>query len=950
MSSDLIDQMRNFVNYVYSLSGYEKGEAQVFCDRLFRAFGHNGYKEAGAQLEFQVRRRRGRGTKFADLLWRPRVLIEMKSRGEDLAKHYHQAFEYWIEIVPDRPRYVVLCNFDEFWIYDFNTQLDSPVDKLNVSELPERYIALNFLFPSNPKPLFGNDKVKVTREAADRVAQVFNALTSRGESREESQRFILQCVVAMFSEDFDLLPRGFFSTILNDCIEAGESTYDLLGGLFKQMADPTPARGGRFKGVKYFNGGLFKHVEPMELTHDECKLLFEASSQNWSSVAPPIFGTLLQNSMDKNQRHALGAHFTNEADIQKVVLPSIVIPWKERIDAASTFKELDSLSREILNYRVLDPACGSGNFLYVAYRELVNLEMEILRKIHENFGARSRKIAGSQSLVSTKQFYGIDKDPFAVELAKVTLMLGKRTVLSETQNSQFAKQQDLPFNFEEPLPLDNLDDSIIADDALFCTWPRANVIVGNPPYQSKNKIVKDLGRQYVDSVRSKFPEVSGRADYCVYWFRRAHQELPEGGRAGLVGTNTIRQNYSREGGLDYILNNGGDITQAVSTQNWSGDAAVHVSIVNWIKGSDKCIRKLFKQTGVDPDGPWEIFELEHINSALSPGADVTKAHSLRVNSDSGACFQGQTHGHAGFILSPAQKTTLASDPRAENVIHPYMTGEELLKHNGPQRWVIDLSPCEDLIAAMNHSSAFMQVKELVMPDILKKAKKERADLGGKTGPRQNHAKRWWRFWRPRSELIAEISKLQRYIVCPRVTKRPVFAFVSANVRPNDALQIFPLDDDYSFGILQSICHWEWFTERCSTLSDTFRYTSNTVFDSFPWPQTPSEDQIAQIANAARELRQERTHVLRHQGLSLRDLYRSMELPGENRLKRLHERLDSEVRSAYGMSRRDNTVKYLFELNQMLYDQEQTGKNVTGPGLPRSVTTPQEFVTGDCFPL
>jgi hypothetical protein len=184
----------------------------------------------------------------------------MKSRGEQLQKHVRQAFNYWIDLVPDRPAFVVLCNFDEFWIYDFNVQLDSSVDQVSLQELPDRYTAFGFLFPHEQKPLFGNDKVSVTREAADKVASVFNSLIERGEARDQAQRFILQCVVAMFSEDFDLLPKDFFSYILTDCVE-GASTYDLNGGLFRQMAQQEPARGGRYKDVKYFNGGLLNTVD-----------------------------------------------------------------------------------------------------------------------------------------------------------------------------------------------------------------------------------------------------------------------------------------------------------------------------------------------------------------------------------------------------------------------------------------------------------------------------------------------------------------------------------------------------------------------------------------------------------------------------------------------------------------------------------------------------------------
>ena len=329
----------------------------------------------------------------------------MKSRREKLQKHYQQAFDYWLNAVPDRPRYVVLCNFDEFWIYDFNVQLHEPMDRVSLVELTERYEAFNFLLPEEKPPLFNNDRVAVTRAAADKVAQVFNSLVKRGEGRESAQRFILQSVVGMFSEDFDLLPKGLFSELLRDCAQ-GHSSYDLLGGLFRQMDLRHPARGGRFRNVSYFNGGLFAKVEPIELTPNEVNLLVEAATENWAHVAPPIFGTLFQSSMDKGKRHAFGAHFTNEADIQKVVRPTIVRPWRERIAQATTLKELRDLATSLLSFRVLDPACGSGNFLYIAYRELLNLEMEILSKIHENFGERAQR---ASELIRTRSLSNSQK-------------------------------------------------------------------------------------------------------------------------------------------------------------------------------------------------------------------------------------------------------------------------------------------------------------------------------------------------------------------------------------------------------------------------------------------------------------------------------------------------------------------------------------------------------------
>jgi hypothetical protein len=263
--SELTDRLKEFVTYWESLSGDEKGEAQVFCDRLFRAFGHGGYKEAGATLEHRVRKNGGgSGTSFADLVWKPRVLIEMKRRGEKLQLHFRQAFDYWVHLVPNRPRYVVLCNFDELWIYDFDKQIDQPVDVVSVRDLPKRFVALNFLFPDNPEPRFGNDREGVTRQAAGHVGDVFRRLVTRGEDRSRAQRFVLQCVVAMFAEDVDLMPRGTVAALCSDARKGG-STFDLFGGLFRQMNSPELARGGRYKDIPYFNGGLFSLVDPIRI-------------------------------------------------------------------------------------------------------------------------------------------------------------------------------------------------------------------------------------------------------------------------------------------------------------------------------------------------------------------------------------------------------------------------------------------------------------------------------------------------------------------------------------------------------------------------------------------------------------------------------------------------------------------------------------------------------------
>lgn len=969
--SEVVDRLRAFVEYAKPLTD-EKGEAQVFCERLFQAFGHAGYKEAGATLEHRITKKGGKGKKFADLVWKPHVLIEMKSAGEKLHLHYQQAFDYWIATVPNRPRYVVLCNFREFWIYDFDKQLGEPVDKVALEELPQRYPALNFLFPHNPEPKFGNDRETVSREAADKMAELFRGLVhtpGSAVSRQQAQRFVLQLVVAMFAEDIDLMPAATLQGIYDDCVVRGQSPYDLFGSLFRQMNDPNAAQGGRFKGVRYFNGGLFSKVEPIELTRAQLDLIGKpaeegsdggAATKDWSKVNPAVFGTLFQDSMDRAQRHAFGAHYTAEADIQRIVGPTIVRPWRERIDAAKTMKQLLDLRRELAAFRVLDPACGSGNFLYVAFREMVRLDLRILQRLKDEFSETEfAKQAKMVSAISPKQFFGIELDGFGVELAKVTLMLAKKLALDEARTTIGSMQGELALE-DQALPLDNLDDNIRQGDALFEDWPECEAIVGNPPYQSKNKLQGEVEAGYTHELRKRYPEVDGRADYCCYWFRRAHDQLMSGQRAGLVGTNTVRQNYSREASLDYIVANQGTITEAMSSMPWAGQAVVHVSIVNWIKGKATGPKRLFIQEGNRAGENERVETVGEIGPSLSFGHDVSAARAININK-AAKCYQGQTHGHKAFLM-PAQmaEAAMAGDASGDlaRVLRPFMIANDLVARKVPQpgRYVIDFQGM-DVLEAAGVLEPFTRLKGAVLPvrqaAAEKEAKRNKAALekNPKAKVNRHHAnflKSWWRMSYPREDMLAALDGLKRYIVCGRVTKRPIFAFVSSRVRPNDALQVFAYDDDYSFGILQSDIHWQWFIARCSTLKSDFRYTSNTVWDSFPWPQQPTLAAIKRVAAAAVKLREERSKLLVKHKKSLRELYRTTEQPGSNPLKDAHATLDAAVRAAYEMTPKADPLPFLLALNKELVASEEAQQVVRGPGLPDFVNDPSAFVTNDAI--
>ncbi|MDM8007846.1 MAG: class I SAM-dependent DNA methyltransferase [Phycisphaerae bacterium] len=992
MDANRSRQLAEFVEYARTLKGDEKGEAQVFLDRLFRAFSRRGYKEAGATLEMRLKNDRG-GTAFADLVWKPIVLIEMKKRGEDLSRHLTQAFDYWVRLVPGRPRYVVLCNFDEFRVYDFDVDINDPLDTVALEDLPTRYGPLNFFWPTNERPVFGVDRVDATRKAADKLAAVYRILKGRRSvGAEVAQRFVLQCLVCFFSEDIGLLPRHFFTTLLEECSDPPKA-FDLLDGLFRAMNQPEGARGGRYRDVPYFNGGIFAESAAVEIQPDsEGILLREASTYNWAHVSPDIFGTIFQHSMDEDVRHAFGAHYTSPTDIMKIVKPTIVDPFTAAIDEAESLKDLARLRGRLQTLRVLDPACGSGNFLYIAYREMRRLEAAILAK--ENLISK-RQIVGQTALggVAPRQFFGIDILPFAVELAKVTLSLAPKLASDELHTD------------ERTLPLDNLDANILCKDALInadgtrADWPAADIIIGNPPFLGAKRLKPERGADYVNAVRKAYPEVPGMADYCVHWFRRAHDHLkpatpddPFTGRVGLVGTQNIRNNQSRVGGLDYVVKSG-VIVEAVENQPWSGEANVHVSIANWVKTAGEkddesallipSPRRLWSR--VDPSLPLfqnqedaahpkmltagkhgktlkdksyelAVRECAAINSALSDETDLSVARILRCNAGGHYVYRGLEPGNMGFLLTPEQaERILRTDPTSREVLSPYLTGREMVTGDArPERWLIDFQRL-DILTARKYAGAFAHVQRVVLPQMeriagLRSAHQTEVAFEAKLKKAKLVARldTWWQLRRCVPDTVAMVLARERYIVCSLVTKRPIFVFVSKGIRPSNLIQSFAFDDDYSFGILQCGSHWRWFVAKCSKLKSDFRYTPESVFDTFPWPQSPTKKQIRTVAAAGCEVRRIRAEVLPRMKGGLRALYRTLELPGRNPLKDAHADLDAAVLDAYGFNPKKDLLKQLLDLNLAVAKAIDKGDPVTAPGVPPSYGDPADLITEDCI--
>lgn len=895
------ERLQKFIDYTQQyISGKERQDAQIFLDRFFQAFGHEGAKEVGAVYETAIKKGSKKGkTGFADLVWKPRVLIEMKSRQEtDLSKHYSQAFEYWTRIVPDRPRYVLLCNFDEFWIYDFNTQLDEPVDVVPLTQLVERASAFGFMELGNRTPVFRNNQVEITETAARRMGELFQILCERGEKdgfdRITAQRFILQCVLAMFAEDRNLLPKDLFISCVQDCLK-GASSYDVLGGLFREMNQPGITPAGRYKGVDYFNGGLFSTIHGIDLTQQELEFLDVAARQDWSKVRPAIFGNIFEGMANKKERHTYGIHYTSEADIMKIVRPTISRYWEEKIEAANTIDKLNKLQLELQNYRILDPACGSGNFLYVAYQELKRIEKIILDKISDRRKSDTLNQQLQMGLVTPLQFYGIDVNPFAVELARVTLMIARKVAIDKLGLGEAA------------LPLDTLDQNIICEDALFANWPKADAIIGNPPFLGGKHIRMVLGDNYIDRVFAKFDDVKDSVDFCCYWFRLAHNQIQRNERVGLVGTNSISQGKSRAASLEYITQNGGYIHEAISSQPWSGEANVHVSLVNWSKHNTE-------------DKYLDNQKVKRINCSLQTNFDISDAQILKVNLN--LCFQGVIPIGKGFIITEEEATSWKkADIKNIQVIKRYLTGQKIANNpNGvPERWIIDFNDMT-IEEASNYSAPFQRVKETVKPERL-------------TNRREVTRNNWWRYGEKRPAMREAIQPLSLYFAVPEVSKWVIFLPCPADWLAGNTVKVVTSEDFYILGILTSRIHRLWVKAQSSTLKGDTRYTHKTCFETFPFPQKPTTKIVAQIRQNALKLHEYRSEQMKKKQWGITQLYNKFFDEPSSQLYQLHQELDKLVMQAYGFKPKDDILEKLLELNLNLAEKEQQNETIVGPHPP-----------------
>lgn len=886
---------RNLTRFAADWGGYqgtERAEAQTFCNELLACYGTQRKQVA----TFEERTSAGG---FIDMIWPEVCLVEMKrpSEAEKLDEHRGQALDYWKEVSRQAgesgkraPEWIVLCAFERFEVFDPDAGWDKPVDEFPLAELPERHASLKFL--AKEEPYFRASQADLSREAVGTLTDLYADLRERRAADLDTLRiFILQIVWAMFAEDLGLLPNNVLSRLLEGLIREPErSSADDLGQLFRYLAEPSPrpAEGSLYEGTPFANGGLFEHPTQVHLTVGELKTLLDACNLDWHQVEPAIFGSILQGALGKDKQWALGAHYTSEADIMKVVAPTVIEPWTERIEGLSTAADADAAWHDLMAYVVLDPACGSGNFLYVAYRELRRIELLLRERLAELRVAEGIAAQEEMDFFPISNMKGIEVEVFAAELARVTLWMGHKLAADEMRRHGLS---------EPTLPLVDLS-GVQRGHALRIEWPRADAIIGNPPYHGSQRLRKELGDEEVEFLEKEFG--IGVKDYAVYWFRKAHERLEPGGRGGLVATNSVTQNRNRKPSLEWIVDSSGVITDAVSKQDWTGDATVNVSIVNWVEAPAVAPSR-YVLDGIEVAG---------VTASLLPaGSDVSIAAKLKQNA--GVAFQGPIPVGQGFLLDEEEAKELLARTEADysEVVRPYLVGRDIAEDSRqkPSRWIVDFAS-RSLEEAEHWPAALDLVRERVKPFRDRNRRKTRRE-------------KWWLLGELVPAMRAALGPLDRYIGGTATGKRLFFCWAETRTCPSNAMNVFALDDDYSMGVLCSSAHDAWAWGQSSTMRVDLRYTPTTVFETFPWPAV-SAKQRDLIAAACKSVFTMREKLCVERGIGLTALYNEVDEGMHRELKSLHHDLDQAVISAYdwpasSLEAPGDSNRRLLELNQAI---------------------------------
>jgi type II restriction/modification system DNA methylase subunit YeeA len=954
----------------------ERAASQSQFNDLCRMLGEPTPTEAdpsGATYAFEKGASKATGAGgWADVWKQGFFAWEYKGKGKDLDAAFAQLQQYSGAL--GNPPLLVVSDMARFRVTTAWTNTVSKTYDLTLDDLldPAKRQILKWVLsdPERLKP--GQTRQALTEDAAKEFANLALRLRSRGHDPHVVAHFVNRLVFCMFAEDAELLPNKMFQRMVEASLTEPERFEPMARQLFGAMKS-----GGLvgFETVEWFNGGLFDDDSALPLERDDLKNVLEASKLDWTEIDPSILGTLFERGLDPDKRSQLGAHYTDREKILRIIEPVITKPllaeWaavrpeieklleksEEIAKTASATRaaakagaltkqrnalrgEAESKFRSFLErlraFRVLDPACGSGNFLYLSLLALKDIELQISIE-GETLGLeRQFPSIGPECLL------GIEINPYAAELARVSVWIGEIQWMK--RNGFGARKNPILINLNT---IENRDALLPRNEGgpwpdVTNLWPKADVIIGNPPFLGDKKMISSMGEGYVFNLRGGFSKwLPGGSDLVCYWFAIADRALREGysERVGFVGTNSIRSGASRRV-LDEIVTHH-PIFNAWSDEEWTVDGAlVRVSLV--------CFGTPYESTFSLDGSP-----VSEIYADLTSGAlDVTTRVTLDENADVsfvGVILNGEFEVDGNLVRRWLSEPLNPNNRPNADVLRPTLNGDDF---NGerPDKWVVDFGVAMAEADAALYASPYSWVEQRVKPYRLRK--KENGDYVVRA---KNDREVWWRYARPRPKMRKALAPLKRYIATPMVSSYRVFDFLDAKILPDQKLVVFARDDFCFFGILQSRIHEIWTIRTCSWIGagNDITYSNTSVFLTFPFPDgmtpnIPASAYADDPRGIAIEKAAQRLYELRRNWLHPSDLVKVVPevvpgfpdriLPkGEEATKALksrtlanlynqrpawlehaHKELDTAVAAAYGWPENisdDDALAALLELNR-----------------------------------
>lgn len=823
------------------------------------------------------------GQGFADV-WKKHCFgWEYKGPSANLDAAYAQLQRYAVAL--ENPPLLIVSDTKTIVVRTNWTNSVSEVHTLELADLLQadkrEFLRNCFLNPDALKPKRTRDDL--TKEAADEFSALAQRLRDRGHHAEIVAHFVNRLVFCMFAEDVGLLPNRMFERAVVEARKTPEKAQDFLHTLFGAMKS-----GGSvgFESVPWFNGGLFDDDRALALDREDVELVHKAAKLFWGDIDPSILGTLFERGLDPSKRSQLGAHYTDRDKIMMIIRPVIIEPleseWAEAkakitqlIDNApkqtsdkllrgaelaartKALNEAERLHRDfvdkLVEFRVLDPACGSGNFLYLSLKALKDIEHKA------NVEAEALGLPRGFPRVGPEAVKGIEINAYAAELARVSIWIGEIQWMR-------ANGFDAATN---PIlkPLDNIEcrDAVLNPDGTRADWPEADVVVGNPPFVGDKKLIREVGEDYATKLRKAYlGSVPGGANLVCYWLERAKHALlvSQTERVGLVTTNAIRTGADRR--VLELLAETAAIFEAWSDEPWIVDgASVRVSII--------CVSRTERSKRLDGES------VDRITPSLSEFSQPLPA-SLRQNS--GTSFTG-TFLNGPFEIPEQLAYEWLKAPQNvaghnnSDVLKLTANGQDLLQR-GERKWLLDFGPTMTEREAALYEAPFEYARATIKP-----FRQRRNDEGEFEVRRLSHRNKWWIHAEARPGMRRAVQGLGRFIVTPMVSSTRVFVFLESAYLPNQKLVVFPRDDFTSFGILSSCFHEIWTLEYCSWIGagNDPTYTTSSVYLTFPFPEglTPNiapasyaaSQHARDIANAATRLNTLRDNWLNPPDLVMR---------------------------------------------------------------------------------